>query len=62
MPQSYLDQLVATATGDDVREVRRLGFQIADPDEVDFDPEPSYFEPQMIDWDEVDRQRNTRLG
>ena len=58
MTESDLHHLVASVTGDDLCAIVRLGFQLADPDEVDFDPEPSSLAPQMIDWDEVDRQRN----
>ncbi|PQO36388.1 hypothetical protein DTL21_10855 [Bremerella cremea] len=60
MIQQALDRLVASATGDDLREVRRLGFQLADPDQVDYDPEPLSIQPHAIDWDEVDRHRNIR--
>lgn len=58
MTQMQLDQLVAEATGDDVRSIRQRGFSVADPFEVDFDPEPDDLQPQMIDWDELDLERN----
>ena len=57
MTQQQLDQAVAMATGEDVRDVRHLGFSIADPAEVLFDPEP-YLPPQVVDWDLLDLERN----
>ncbi|HBN75517.1 MAG TPA: hypothetical protein DD473_06805 [Planctomycetaceae bacterium] len=61
MTQSQLNQLVADATGEDLREIRNRGFSLADPLEVDFDPEPYDLPPQMIDWDEIDLQRNVAI-
>lgn len=58
MTQMQLEQLVAEATGEDVRSIRQRGFSVADPFEVDFDPEPDNLPPQMIDWDELELQRN----
>ena len=58
MTQMQLEKLVAEATGEDVRAIRQRGFSVADPFEVDFDPEPDNLPPQMIDWDELDLQRN----
>ena len=55
MTQQQLDQAVAMATGEDVRDVRHLGFSIADPAEVLFDP---YLPPQVVDWDLLDLERN----
>jgi hypothetical protein len=37
-----------------VKSVAR-GFSQADPESVDFDPEPSDVPPQVIDWDEYYR-------
>ena len=51
MTQMQLEQLVAEATGEDVRAIRQRGFSVADPFEVDFDPEPDNLGPQLIDWD-----------
>jgi hypothetical protein len=31
---------VATATGENLSEIRQLGFSLADPLEVNYDPEP----------------------
>ena len=53
MTQNQLDHEVAHVLGEDVREIQRHGFTLADPDIVNFDPEP-YLTPQIIDWDEVD--------
>lgn len=61
MPQSLLEEMIAKATGDDLRDIRRLGFQIADPHEVNFDPEPVFSDPRTVDWDEVDLIRNVAV-
>ena len=58
MTQMQLEKLVAEATGEDVRAIRQRGFSVADPFEVDFDPEPDNLPPQMIDWDELELERN----
>ena len=34
MTQTQLEQLVAKATGEDIRAIRHLGFSVADPLEV----------------------------
>ena len=60
MTQNQIDRLVAEATGEDLGEIQRLGFGLADPDIVNFDPEP-YLPPQIIDWDEVDLGRNVAV-
>ena len=57
MKQPQLDQLVADATGEDLHEIQRRGFSLADPTEVYFDPEPDCLLPQTIDWDELDAHR-----
>lgn len=56
MTQSYIDQLVASATGDDLREIRRLGFSLVTPEGSDFEDDSTRF-PQTVDWDEADRCR-----
>jgi len=61
MTQDNLDRAVAHATGEDLQEIRRRGFQLADPVEVDFDPEPEDLLPEMIDWDQYDLDRNVAL-
>ena len=53
-----LDQEVALATGEDLRTIRRRGFSLVDPHQVNFDPEPDLLPPQFIDWDELDMSRN----
>ena len=61
MTQMQLEQLVARATGEDVRAIRQRGFSVADTFEVDFDPEPDNLPPQMIDWDELELERNVAV-
>ncbi len=61
MLQAQLDQQVAQATGEDLREVRFRGFSLADPLTVSFDPEPYDLPPQILDWDQVDLERNVAL-
>jgi hypothetical protein len=51
MTQQQIDLEVSRVTGEDLSEVRHLGFSIADPDEVCFDPEPDDLPPQVVDWD-----------
>lgn len=57
MTQNQLDRLVADATGEDLREIRRHGFGIVNPDLDVVDP-VSRFAPQIVDWDDLDRARN----
>ena len=57
MTQNQLNQLVADATGEDVCEIESRGFSLADPLEIDFDPEP-YAPPRIVDWDRLDVERN----
>jgi hypothetical protein len=49
MTQFELIESVARATGEPVALVDRLGFHLADPLEVSFDPEPR--PPLVLDWD-----------
>lgn len=49
MTQLEIDSEVALATGETVAEIRHLGFGIADPLEVDYDPEPR--EPLFLNWE-----------
>ena len=58
MTQRDLELAVASATSESVSTIARLGFSIADPDEVDFDPEPNDLPPQMVDWDALDAERH----
>jgi len=48
---------VADATGETVTTIRNLGFDIADPDVVSYDPEPYDLGTKTIDWDELDTRR-----
>ncbi len=61
MTQSEIYLAVARATGDDLREIRHLGFSIADPDVVYFDPEPDNRPPQVVDWDALANERHALL-
>ena len=61
MTQDTLDRAVAQATGEDLNEIRRRGFNLADPGEVEFDPEPEDLLPEMIDWDQYDLDRNVAI-
>jgi hypothetical protein len=58
MTQAELNVAVATATGEPVSRIAEMGFSVADPAEVFFDPEPDDVAPQTIDWDEVDAERD----
>ena len=62
MVQTQLDRLVADATGEDVREIQRRGFSLADPAETNFDPEPDCRPPQIIDWDDLEDQRYASIA
>ncbi|WLD15105.1 hypothetical protein [Planctellipticum variicoloris] len=55
--QHDLDCAVASATGEDLATIRRLGFSSIDLTDDDFDPEPNLLPPQFIDWDEFDLSR-----
>ncbi len=43
MTQRQLNRSVASKTGEDLREIRRRGFSIVDPRNIDFDPERTIF-------------------
>ncbi len=62
MTQQQLDRLVADATGENLRAIRRRGFSIANPVDVNFDPEPDQRPPQWVDWDLLDLERAERLN
>ena len=61
MTQNQLDRLVARVTGENLGEIQRLGFTMADPIDVEFDPEPNDLSSQTVDWDEVDLRRNVAV-
>jgi hypothetical protein len=60
MTQQQIEAAVCLATGEDLCEIQRLGFSLADPVDVDFDPEP-YEAPSVIDWDALDLTRQVAL-
>ena len=45
MTQQELNRQVASATGESISDIRRLGFSWADPDAVDHDPERAVRKP-----------------
>ena len=57
MTQSELEHSLAATTGESILEIQRCGFSWADPDDVDFDPEPNDLPPQVVDWDELEQRR-----
>ena len=61
MTQAELNRAVAQATGETVYTVSELGFSEADPDFADYNPEPTDIEDLIVDWDQLDAQRNTPL-
>ena len=61
MTQQDLDNAVASATGEDLRAIRNRGFSLADPLEVDFDPEPDNQPAQTMDWDAWELESNVAL-
>ena len=61
MTQRELDRAVAQATGEDLREIQRRGFSVADPMQADFDPEADYLR-RAIDWDDQDLSRNISIS
>lgn len=58
MTQAQLDELVASATGDDLREVRRLGFHLVATGDVDLEEQDFHWPPQAVDWDLLEQARN----
>jgi hypothetical protein len=51
MTQQDINKAVATATGESVALINDRGFGIADPLDVQFDPEPR--RPLVLDWDDM---------
>ena len=49
MTQQDIDEAVATATGENVALIHDCGFGLADPLDVNYDPEPR--RPLVFDWD-----------
>ncbi len=60
MKQSDLNRAVALATGESVSTVKRLGFLLAEPDEV-IDPAAEESGPYVIDWDELESNQLNSL-
>ena len=57
MSQSDLERAVASVTGESVNVIRRRGFSLANPFDLDFDPEPDERRPLTVDWDELECRR-----
>ena len=51
MTQAELNREVAEATGESIATIRELGF-------VPLTPIPVEREPLVVDWDDIDRQRD----
>ena len=62
MKQEKINRMVARATGEELREIRRMGFTIADPARVGYDPEPKQRRFRTLDWDVVKRERSNAIG
>ena len=56
MRQADLNRAVALATGESMSTVKRLGFLLAEPEEV-IDPEAEESGPYISDWDELEANR-----
>jgi hypothetical protein len=48
MTQRQLEREVASATGESVATIHRIGFNLVDPD---------FRDPLVIDWDQLDEER-----
>jgi predicted double-glycine peptidase len=53
MNQRTINRMVARATGEELRNIRRMGFTIADPARVQYDPDSRAGRGRMIDWDDL---------
>ena len=51
MSQKELNEAVARSTGESVSLIHERGFSIANPIDVNYDPEPR--RPLMLDWDSM---------
>ena len=58
MKQADIDRAVARATGETVSLIKRIGFGLVDEVDV-FDLDPDFRQPHVVDWDELELQRNT---
>ena len=69
MTQRELNEAVARVTGESLTTVAGLGFSLADPIAVRYDPEPWGYpwdrslcpEAKALDWDTLDRARQVAL-
>jgi hypothetical protein len=57
MSQRELESAVAAATGESLQTIRRRGFSVIDPSQLDFDAEPDDLPAQIVDWDAADLRR-----
>ena len=57
MKQADLNRTVARATGETVSTIERLGFLLAEPADS-LDPDSDDAGPYVIDWEELEKQRN----
>ena len=62
MKQEKINRMVARAPGEDMREIRRMGFTIADPARVGYGPEPKQRRFRTLDWDVVNRECSLTSG
>ena len=57
MNQNDLNRSLSRATGESVRTIKRLGFSLFDPGANDTDANSIDLPPQVVDWDELERDR-----
>jgi hypothetical protein len=57
MNQNDLNRDVSRATGESVRTIKRLGFSLFDPGANATAADSIDLPPQVVDWDEVERDR-----
>jgi len=60
MTAAQIHRAVSRATGESVREIRRLGFSLADALDVETDDDLDDRLPLMIDWDQHQAVRSDR--
>ena len=57
MNTAELHRAVARAIGEPLSEIRRRGFGLADPAELDCDRDAYDRPPTIVDWDQLYRER-----
>ena len=57
MDQNDLNRSLSRATGESVRTIKRLGFSLFDPGANDTAADSIDLPPQVVDWDELERDR-----